>query len=614
MGKKYTLLSIYFLVGFFNFLSTCYSKDFKGAEYRTKESYLYGRFEVRMKSAQKDGVLSTFFTYFDGLPDDPWAMGKWNEIDIEILGRYTNDVQFNPITPNQINHVSHVWTDFNPGDDFHTYAFEWTPDYVSWFIDGVEVRKQTADHIKTLTRAQKIMLNTWIPQWANWAGDWNQDALPAFTFYDYVSYSSFTPGSGSNGTSNNFTSQWKDDFDSLNTERWEKATHTFSGNLVDFEPQNIVFSDGNLILCLTDKTNFGYKDNFGPKVLYTRQSDTLISVQFSEIVDKASAEKTSNFLIPNLTVKRARLTGNQSIVELVTSKPDSLKSYSIFVQKIYDLSKPPNISALVSKSISKAKKLSFPLKIDVGSLNANLDYSADQQITFDKMYGAYDGEYFSTSNPISSTASEIVYQTDNRGICQYKVRVPNGTYKLTLEFSENQFSEPGTRVTDITAENSANKKFMVDVFNVAGVNSAFQTSFNSVKVEDGELDLHFSSVSGVPSLAGLIVEQLSVSTEMQRENRVNQIHFNLHQNYPNPFNGETVIEFDLQKPQNILFDVYDVAGKIVSRKDLGYLAAKKHLVRWEAKDNSGNMLSSGTYFFSITGQQSRESKKLTIVK
>ena len=49
----------------------------RGAEYRTLESYLYGRFETRTKSSQGDGMLSSFFTFDD--PADPWG-----EIDIEL--------------------------------------------------------------------------------------------------------------------------------------------------------------------------------------------------------------------------------------------------------------------------------------------------------------------------------------------------------------------------------------------------------------------------------------------------------------------------------------------------------------------------------------------------
>ena len=134
------------------FLSCLFSKDYKGAELRTITSYTYGRFEVRMQSAAGSGMLSSFFTYHD-------AGIAWNEIDLEILGQYGDEVQFNVITPGQVNHVHESPTSFNPHLEFHTYAFEWTPTYVAWFIDGLEVYRDQGSHIQQLDLAQKIMMN-----------------------------------------------------------------------------------------------------------------------------------------------------------------------------------------------------------------------------------------------------------------------------------------------------------------------------------------------------------------------------------------------------------------------------------------------------------------------
>ena len=61
-------------------------KPYRGAEYRTIDEFLYGRFEVKMKTATGSGVVSSFFTI-----DDYWAEGQsstenWREIDFEAIG------------------------------------------------------------------------------------------------------------------------------------------------------------------------------------------------------------------------------------------------------------------------------------------------------------------------------------------------------------------------------------------------------------------------------------------------------------------------------------------------------------------------------------------------
>ena len=122
-----------------------YCQQYRGAELRTLDSFLYGRFDVRFKPAQGDGLVSSFFTYNDDNPNTPWA-----EIDVEVLGVYHNVVDFNTITRGQDSHIRQHYVDFNPHLNFHTYSFEWTPDYVAWFIDNEEVYRQTGSHIDSL--------------------------------------------------------------------------------------------------------------------------------------------------------------------------------------------------------------------------------------------------------------------------------------------------------------------------------------------------------------------------------------------------------------------------------------------------------------------------------
>ena len=88
-------------------------------------------------------MLASFFTYYDG----GTGVQDWNEIDIEILGRYNNDVQFNIITPGQMDHVHHQFVNFNPHLDFHTYAIEWTPDYV--FVDKYALQNNNDEYLES---------------------------------------------------------------------------------------------------------------------------------------------------------------------------------------------------------------------------------------------------------------------------------------------------------------------------------------------------------------------------------------------------------------------------------------------------------------------------------
>lgn len=371
MRTKVTFIFVFFSV-LFGFVLSVSAKNYKGAELRTKEAYLYGRFEVRYKASAGNGLVSTFFTYHE-----LQSTSEWNEIDIEIHGRYMDDVQLTTITPNQIPHLRHQFVNFNPHLDFHTYAFEWTPDYVAWFIDDIEVYRQTEEHIKTLTRPQKIMMNIWNPIHENWVGKWDERILPRFAYYDFVSYSSYTPGSGNTGTDNNFTIEWKDEFDFWNQNRWEKATHTFSGNNCDFVPENVVFKDGQMILCLTNSTDLGYKDQTKPAALWARADQDKIIVRFSEEIDKNSAERTSNYIVSGVVINKATLLKDERTVELSVTGLQLSEAYNLFVLGIKD--NFPGNNSLIGQSlkIEMPAPLAFPIKINVGG-STYLDYLPDQ--------------------------------------------------------------------------------------------------------------------------------------------------------------------------------------------------------------------------------------------
>ena len=183
------------VVTLFLIQAAVFGQLYRGAELRTVDPVLYGKFEARYKPAQGDGLVSSFFTYNDDNPNTPWS-----EIDIEILGVYDHVVDFNTITWGQQSHIRQHYVPFNPHEDFHIYGFEWTPDYVAWFIDGVEVYRQTGEHIDSLHYLQKIMMNIWNPVYEDWVGEWNSNILPRFSYYDYVSYAAYTPGEGDVGT------------------------------------------------------------------------------------------------------------------------------------------------------------------------------------------------------------------------------------------------------------------------------------------------------------------------------------------------------------------------------------------------------------------------------
>lgn len=566
-----------------------FAKPYRGAELRTNEAYTYGRFVVRYQSAPGAGQTSTFFTYHDGGIE-------WNEIDIEILGRYTDGVQFNTITPGQTNHVSHAYLDFNPHVDFHTYAFEWTPAYVAWFVDGEEVHRQTDDHISTLVHPQKIMMNIWPPLYPDWVGALDPQILPVFAYYDWVEYASYTPGEGDTGTDNNFTLQWRDDFDSWNQNRWSKATHTWGGNNSEFTPDNSVFQDGLMILCLTDETNPGFQDNNRPSILWVRGNGNQVLAHFSEPVEESSAETVANYSISGVTISGAALQPDNQTVALSTSDMESDGSYSLVCFNVKDT--PPGNNTLLGANVPVTMEWTpdFPVRINVGgdTLGAFL---GDQLWGATVDYGYEDGDphLLGSGVDIAGTIMDSIYRTDRRGIVAYRVRVPDGTYPVRLMFSENQFTEIGQRSFDVYVEGTRVTDDL-DLVATAGVHTAYDLSLDEVTVSDGVLDIFFADFQhSETTLNGIEIGEPITSTEDQ--SGVISPTFHTYPAYPNPFNARTTFEYLLASPGKVRAEILNVRGQTVETVLNQSVGSGEHTIRWHA-----NAHGSGIYFLHMEAE------------
>ena len=144
--------------------------EFRSGSVSSYEKFTYGKFETRMKAPNKKGTVASFFTYWDG-PD--FVPEEWNELDIEIVP----SVSHNPFSMNIIygdgldKKESHAYAqNFDPKDDWHTYTLEWTPDYISWAVDGHEVRNiPTMDPaVHFINKEQSLRMNFWTPTFHSW--------------------------------------------------------------------------------------------------------------------------------------------------------------------------------------------------------------------------------------------------------------------------------------------------------------------------------------------------------------------------------------------------------------------------------------------------------------
>ncbi|MEI9952457.1 MAG: family 16 glycosylhydrolase [Pseudomonadota bacterium] len=246
--------------------STAWAKSYKSGELETKTRYGFGAFEARIRCAKGPGVISTFFLW---KPDSEKAPAvPWHEIDFE-MGQATGDYQTQIMTPGTsppLYRTQHVVAHSLPSrayEYYYTYRIEWTPDYIAFFVDGKEVRRETnqtefaplfmKDASGNTPSSERMELRTgvWAGDSSAWAGNFDGSSVPTGHFVDYVKIWAYTPNQ-----SNKFATVLLDDqFNSLNTSAWYPAQWTFDFAASDYISQNVGVRDGRLVVALT--TNAG---------------------------------------------------------------------------------------------------------------------------------------------------------------------------------------------------------------------------------------------------------------------------------------------------------------------------------------------------------------------
>jgi beta-glucanase (GH16 family) len=289
--------------------TTTTAKPYKGAEIYSSETVKYGRFVMRMKMAQGSGLLSTFFLYKDG-SEIPGSF--WEEIDIEVLGKNSAyQMQSNIIIGQPVRTTEGLHTaNQSLADDYHTYVLEWTPDYVAWYLDGQEVRRINGGNFVTpLTSAQSMRFNIWASTSEPWVGAFNPSILPAYQFVNYMEYHAYNPATRS------FNLSWRDDFNSFNTQRWNKADWTFDGNYVDFHPSNVVVKDGTLVLAFTHEGQTGFNGavpvDRGGATSSSSQAPSSSAVSSIVLPPSSSSVPRSSSVAPSSSSAPAAVGGNE---------------------------------------------------------------------------------------------------------------------------------------------------------------------------------------------------------------------------------------------------------------------------------------------------------------
>ena len=168
-----------------------------------------------------------------------------------------------------------------------------------------------------------------------------------------------------------------------------------------------------------------------------------------------------------------------------------------------------------------------------------------------------------------------------------------------------------------------------DWFVIATFNGNSNWENNNYSLSDyvgGNLFIRFRLVSDASvQKDGFSVDNILVGADnfvVANDNQANSIinSLQLNQNYPNPFRqtsmrgNTTKISFNISENSNVNISIYNIKGEKVKTLINKYLNKGKHLVEWNGKNQSGNKVSSGVYFYKLSNGRSEKIRKMLIIK
>ena len=90
-------------------------------------------------------------------------------------------------------------------------------------------------------------------------------------------------------------------------------------------------------------------------------------------------------------------------------------------------------------------------------------------------------------------------------------------------------------------------------------------------------------------------------------------------NYPNPFNPETWIPYQLAEPAKVTLTIYAVDGTVTRTLELGHQPIgvyhdRHRAARWDGKNERGEAVASGVYFYTLTAGEFKATRKMIVQK
>jgi hypothetical protein len=229
------------------------------------------------------------------------------------------------------------------------------------------------------------------------------------------------------------------------------------------------------------------------------------------------------------------------------------------------------------------------------------------------------------SGPASVSVREVIYNQNSIDVVVSVANAPAlDAFGLEIEYTDGtlQFagvirSETVLNFEQFGAIQTQPDRLRVGAFDSGPVDATAETDLFIVRfiVADPTATGSIDIVEFVDDLEGAAPVHDDVIGTGETNPDYNR--FTLHPNCPNPFNPDTEISYEVPGYAGftpVLIVIYDVKGRLVKTVENSWRSAGLYSIRWDGRNESGQSVASGVYFYVLRAGQVTLSRKLVLLK
>jgi hypothetical protein len=410
------------------------------------------------------------------------------------------------------------------------------------------------------------------------------------------------------------------------------GTHTLTATAANFSAQTqtaeqtITVTERASVLAISSDSSVFEGDSFSITIEMVDANGDAAGLPNDAMVTLSSSSSTTTFNPPQVTIPAGQTSATVSGTDLtvgtssITATAPGLASATRMINVISAISSPPTVSGSPATAgdtitVTASGRSGVTGTFSIGAILLDAPLTEDA--------GTYTGTFTPADSGVQDGIHDLVVKVGNSSqTVPDAVTIDTIAPTLTDPTVDADRVKNGDTVTLSVVSSDPEAQVWADVSAldttqgrvdfVKGAGSGLYDAIFTISSANEAGNGRKSILIHAEDVVGNAAASVSAGVRLRNSSK-------LKSNYPNPFNPETWIPYRLAKEAVITLTIYDATGRIVRSIDVGYRRAgvyesKEKSVHWDGRNNFGERVASGIYFYHLTAGDFSGVRKMLVLK